>query len=705
MKRLIVLFVCFMLLLINIPVYAQVNTSSATKYYYDGQWHDYNIPPTYLQVNGEMLQTDMPPIIFDDRSVVPARAVFEKLGAKVSWDEAKSQVAVSMNNTNILLTINDKIAIVNDKKYEMEIPSKIINSRTMIPTRFVAEMLGMKVDWKAAQRLITIDYTPSDVVFNPDSPPEKNEKAADVKINKIEYTTKDNKSRIIVSSDSAIDQYSTFELEDHPRLVIDVKNAVLDVEKKEFEINYNNISKIRSAQYEINPNVTRVVVDLKMWTSYKIELSRDKKQLYIDFNNAIANVTNVKFTQSGSINTVDISMDYLQKPSMSRYSNPDRIVLDIPLAKLDAAEKVIKANGNIVKSVRYAQYDPNTVRIVVDVEGQPQFEVKETTNGLKLEITTPSYKNVYYSNMDKPQLIIYGSNTISDYTEKSDPYSNKHTISVPYSWLDLGTGRIHINDAYFDYIDITKNTQTATTDIVFYAKKPYKYLVNAQTTGGKTIIDVVEDKSNVPDSSNIPANLELNPGAKNKVVVIDPGHGGKDPGAVYKDEIKEKDANLDISLRLYKMLKNAGVKVYITRKDDAFVELAERAELANRLDATLFISIHNNAIQDPDYDGTMTLYYPSSSDYYSAYGITGRRLAQIVQEEMVKHLGTTDRGLRERPKLVVLNKTKMPAVIAEVAFLTNESDRQKLKTDSFLQKAADALYVATIRALNESVSK
>jgi len=106
-------------------------------------------------------------------------------------------------------------------------------------------------------------------------------------------------------------------------------------------------------------------------------------------------------------------------------------------------------------------------------------------------------------------------------------------------------------------------------------------------------------------------------------------------------------------LKLGKLLEDLGVKVVYTRETDVFVDLDPRVELANRLDATLFISVHSNSLPDnSEYKGTETLYCPSST---------------IVQKELINALGTVDNGIIERPNLVVLRKTVMPAVIAEIA--------------------------------------
>ena len=182
-------------------------------------------------------------------------------------------------------------------------------------------------------------------------------------------------------------------------------------------------------------------------------------------------------------------------------------------------------------------------------------------------------------------------------------------------------------------------------------------------------------------------------GKKDPIVVIDPGHGGKDPGARYGG-VKEKDLNLDVAKRLEKLLKAKGIKTYMTRTGDRFIGLYDRSEMANRLDADLLISIHHNAGRSST-SGSMTLYYPVEG------GFTGRDLADIVQKELTAKLGTRNLGIIARPKLAVLRTAKAPAVIAEIGYMTNKAELRKLKTSIFKQNAAEALKNAVLKALEK----
>lgn len=186
---------------------------------------------------------------------------------------------------------------------------------------------------------------------------------------------------------------------------------------------------------------------------------------------------------------------------------------------------------------------------------------------------------------------------------------------------------------------------------------------------------------------------------KDSVIVIDPGHGGKDYGTC-SGELFEKDINLDISLRLGELLKEEGIKTVFTRESDAYIDLKSRANMANEIGADLFISIHVNGMDGNDTSsrGSETLY--CTTEKYKDAKLNSKKLAQIVQKHMVNKLGTRDNGIKYRPNLAVLRLTKMPAIIAEVGYISNPSDREKLASSEFRKKAAAALHDACIEALN-----
>jgi N-acetylmuramoyl-L-alanine amidase len=148
------------------------------------------------------------------------------------------------------------------------------------------------------------------------------------------------------------------------------------------------------------------------------------------------------------------------------------------------------------------------------------------------------------------------------------------------------------------------------------------------------------------------------------LVVLDPGHGGRDPGAIGPTGLREKDVNLKIALYASQWLRNSNVDVLMTRTEDVDVSLADRCAIANRAGADCFVSVHCNAFQDPNVRGTEVYYYYGSQ--------RGRRLAESLLKEVVA-LGFRNRGVKEAG-FYVLKNTAMPAALVEVAFISNPNE-------------------------------
>jgi len=182
---------------------------------------------------------------------------------------------------------------------------------------------------------------------------------------------------------------------------------------------------------------------------------------------------------------------------------------------------------------------------------------------------------------------------------------------------------------------------------------------------------------------------------QNITVVIDPGHGGQDKGATGISGLKEKNVNLTVALYLEELLRARGFNVVMTRKNDTSLTLAERAALAEKAKADLFISIHANASLNNKYaSGTETYYYQNKkTSPQSLY------LASLIQQEVSAALKLPSLGVKKAP-FHVLRETSMPAALVELAFLSNAVDETILASDHCLKLAAEALYRAVLRYYN-----
>lgn len=173
-------------------------------------------------------------------------------------------------------------------------------------------------------------------------------------------------------------------------------------------------------------------------------------------------------------------------------------------------------------------------------------------------------------------------------------------------------------------------------------------------------------------------------------IMLDAGHGGQDPGAVYKGR-QEKDDNLKLTLAVGEILKNNGIDVSYTRTTDVYQTPFEKAQLANKAGVDYFISFHRNSSPtDNQYNGVEVLVYDKSGiKYQMAENVVGA----------LGELGFREIGVRERPGLVVLRRTRMPALLIETGFINSDQDNQMF--DEMFEKIAQSIADAILGTLDE----
>lgn len=227
--------------------------------------------PVYLKVDGDVVAADVPPVIIKERTLIPARAVFESMGAEVSWDEDSRVVSVGMGTSNVKLTIDSDTAFVNGNPVKMDVPAMIIDERTLIPVRFVAESLSCGVGWDDVSRTVIL------------TSPAENVSSA-TKIESIEVKDKPDFYRVIISGEAAVEGYKSFAYNNPDRFGIDIKNAELELEEGKIESEKDNkiFSAVRYSQFD--DTTVRVVIDLDEQVAGKISYSSEKDKIFIDFS-------------------------------------------------------------------------------------------------------------------------------------------------------------------------------------------------------------------------------------------------------------------------------------------------------------------------------------------------------------------------------------------------------------------------------------
>ncbi|MBC9784104.1 N-acetylmuramoyl-L-alanine amidase [Heliobacterium chlorum] len=417
-------------------------------------------PTLSVLVNGNPVNSDVQPVISNDRVLVPIRAVSESLGATVNWYNETKTVVVTKGSTVIQLTVDSKEIVGTFGRKEIDVPAQLMNDRVFLPVRAVAELFGCTVNFDDATRQVQISMpdNPGPTAPSPVTPP-------------------DSPSRGSTSSPVVT-----------------------------------------------TPQLTRV---------YK----------------SGAGIFSLNITGAANITYKAFEL-----------SNPHRLVVDLSNVTTDIPKGSLPVSGGPVNGVRLGIRDDGGIRIV--------YDLAEPDTGTRI----------------------------------------KYTIS-----------------------------QTPTGITVDFNRKAIR-------------------------------------------IVIDPGHGGKDTGAIGNAGVQEKDVVLSVSLKLASALKAMGIETILTRSDDTFVELEDRAELSHDKAPDLFLSIHVNSADSPEAHGTETWYR------YEEYA----NLASVFEKDLAAGLGRTDRGVKDG-NLWVLKPEEVPSILVELAFISNSEEEALLKSQDFQNKAVSGL--------------
>jgi len=402
-------------------------------------------------------------------------------------------------------------------------------------------------------------------------------------------------------------------------------------------------------------------------------------------------ITGIRHWSSADSSTVVIDIQDQVQYEAHRLPNPERIYFDLHDTTLAASftSRTIAVNDALLQRVRVAQPMAGVTRVVLETTGASDFSVSLEPNPYRLvvEVRKTGGKPRPRAKMD---LFTFPDPTI----------------------LDQGSKK--------------QSPELSANQLTLSQKQTNQILLNSIALSPGAL----KPSLPVPANDNRPA-ASTNPEDLNQVllpihgpklrIVLDAGHGGWDLGTVGRKGLLEKDLVLDIVQRLGRLIETRlGAEVIYTRKDDSYLSLEKRAEIANLAQANLFVSIHANYSDFPSARGVETYY---TNTYSSVKARTedadddstaalktinwtnvdirekvreSRRIAASVQHALYAMLSADNSGLRNRgvkqAQYVVLTGTSMPAVLAEVSFVSSPTDENNLKSSTYRQQIAEALY-------------
>lgn len=718
MRRIISVFLTLMIIITSIT--ASFGNKSLNKILLVEDGRGRNFEVLNLKIDGDIIESeDVPPVMYvlnnQGRTLIPLRMIVEHaedvLNADIEWDQEKYEVKVTTEDKEITLKIDSPIAIVNgeEKRLPDDVPAKLLTldlngekiSRTMVPVRFFAEELGFDVDWDNDTRTAVLE-SPEEVEEIPDPEDKPEEKPGDkedlediAKISDVNIEMNGATPQIRIKTSQKVD-YKEFKLVNPERLVIDLNNAEFDYkDRDELESNgtlnintddVNILEGLRLSQFQNDPYVTRIVMELDNLTEHEVSYDEKNSEIVIDFNSYIRNIRKENMNAK---EVIIIEGDSVSNYEVMELTDPQRLVVDIKDVALGKSISTSKINvdGKVANAIRISQKsseDEESVRIVVDIKEDSGYEeayIEEKDNKLYLHLEGEPLKTIKYEELGwTTSRLIFKGSTVTRYSLSRQEGTNTMEITVPKEDIELELASLNVNDHIIKTMDITEN------------RDKYNIKLELQDSVEYELMSPEESKDFILEMNNKEAKY------REKLIVIDAGHGGRDPGNISSTlNAHESVLVLDISLRYNKLLTDAGFRTYMTRVDNLNpsikLSLQERVDVANALNPDLFISVHANSFTTPTPNGIENFYYPGDME--------SKKVAQIFQNEMIKDLNAIDRGAKPQ-NYFVLRNTNMPSILTETGFLSNPSEGEKLVNPEYRQQIAESMFRATIKYFEQS---
>lgn len=633
--------------------------------FYNGKHHAYAAKEVKIEIDGkEMVPKDMPAVIIDGRTMLPMRQIAQELGCEVNWNEAAKQIYVMRGSDIIVFTVDSKTGYENGKEFTMDVPATIVNDRTMLPVRALADALHLNIKWDDPNRIVSIQSGDTVVKDEPKAP-ESGQTTTGTLTGIQTPSAKDADQTFTIQADGPMGRYEKTFVDDQ-KIVLDFYGAKSSLPSEITKTNSDIVTGIRTATHENNgDSFTRVVFDLSGKKDYEVTQSADKKNITISFGKTTVDKISAVHSQNKDIITIGGTGSFGASVAMT--ADPRKIIVTIPNCQSNLSDKINTADLQYVLEGKVDTSKGNTVELVLAVEDLVQYSYREENQNLILEIYPTTLKNMRYDKnanvlfLDKKDKIDTGSVKFEDHY--LDGYFD---VTLPGDYeSDYGYGTYDVKGTVVENIEVS--TKGGNTTFRFHQNRISAYKV---TDEGDSYAIRVKNPKEVYD----------------KVLLLDAGHGGKDPGTS-GNGMQEKNLNLTIAQKIAQKLQGSGIKVYMTRDSDVYPENSTRAKTANDI-ADLMVSIHMNSGPETA-NGTETLYQVHAND--NGARLTSKQLAEILQGKVVSATGNTNRGAKLWTDVLILNRTTVPAVIVEVIFITNTGDALKISNPAYQDQVAQAI--------------
>ncbi|HAH96629.1 MAG TPA: hypothetical protein DHD79_07995 [Firmicutes bacterium] len=602
-----------------------------------------------LLVEGEPFATEGTLEIVDGEVFLPLRVLVVAFGAKLRWLTDEQSYLLTMGQTAVQISADSKQINVNGRIVELRFAPRVIKSRTMIPVELVASYLPVQTVWNAQRSSLDLRWLLNELTMF----------AAGLNA--------EGRPVVAIETLNELGDYQVNESLSRPdRIVIDLI-AIKTAASLESRNDGNPI--VRKLQFEaLEPNKVRLTVDLLRAAQYKVvRYPGESNHLEIHFDYALRAV---RLTDQEG--WPQILIDTGGKAAFKTFTlpNPERLVIDLANTVNTLSETNLTVSGTLITAVRSSQFNSTTTRVVIDLTAARKHHAEYSPdNPGVIRISFQRQIDSLQWAKERDTLSIAGEGRLA--AQSAVNYTSEGAqliLTIPNAVMsDKAVLPDAAGNKYVRKVSLTNGADGSVAIKLDLALYGGHYLTHNED--GSLALTLL--RSNVAG----------------KTIIVDPGHGGKDPGAISPWGLPEKQVNLAVAQKLMWRLQAAGATVVMTRAEDSYSTKYDRADFANTVNGDVFISIHSNFHPTKDdVRGIETFHHPASTE--------ARRLAKIVQTELLAFTGLRDRGVKTDPLLVVTRETVMPSVLIEIGFLSNREEEALLRDDAHRDKVADAMLEA-----------
>ena len=414
-------------------------------------------------------------------------------------------------------------------------------------------------------------------------------------------------------------------------------------------------------------------------------------------------------------NQLTFTTDEPVQPKVQFLTNPARLVIELPNTKLERRRFRQNETGAI-DQIQIRREDDDLAQIIIELDNDYSIDPAQVVvrgsskTGWIVQLPTPQSLSrsqrrasrnqpptavavtpyveaatLQTIELSRSQVILRGDRPFANYSSGWDQTTASYQITLPNTQLARGFST-PTPDARSSLLRLRARQQN-TSVVLSLSPSPGVRVGEIRAAGQTLVLELggqAQRRFGQANRRPLPPLDQLpNVASKRLKVAIDPGHGGRDPGAVGIGGLRETDIVLDVSLKLAELLQKQGVEVVLTRQDEREIDLEPRVRQANRANVDLFVSVHANAISlsRPDVNGIETYYYATGAS---------QELAKTIQESLLDATNVNDRGVHQA-RFYVLHHTTMPATLVEVGFVTGAEDARRLSDPQYRELLAQGI--------------